>query len=373
MDRRLALRAGVALALVNARYWSNVAPLAREQMRRWRSRAQAIDDPVLRALALAKLDEEGFNAEAAAMLATLAPRRQRRRAVEAIVASEILYDYLDGLTESPASEAPGDGERLFTAFADAVTPSAEPGGGYYRDHSRSEDVYLGELVASVRLALGGLPATASVAETLARSAARGAQAQLHIHAAGPAQTEQPRRWAEREAAGTSLGWREFLAGAACSVLAVHALIVAASDHRTTYEQALEIDRIYLLMSVLPTILDSLIDHAQDADADQPGYVRHYDDRDVLARRLARVIDDAVGHSRRVPNGAHHVMTLVGVVAYYASAPTADSEFARPVMAHFGAQLQPLLTPSLRLMRAWRAAKRLRARRRGIPAKRLRGA
>jgi tetraprenyl-beta-curcumene synthase len=373
MDRRLALRAGVALALVNVRYWSNVAPLAREQMRRWRSRAQAIDDPVLRALALAKLDEEGFNAEAAAMLATLTPRRQRRRAVEAIVASEILYDYLDGLTELPGHEAQGDGDRLFTAFADAVTPSAQARGGYYRDHSRSEEVYLGALVASVRLALGELPATARVAEMLARSAARGARAQLLIHATGPAQSEQPRLWAEREAAGTSLGWREFLAGSACSVLGVHALIAAASDRRTTYEQALEIDRVYLLMSVLPTILDSLIDHAQDADADRPGYLRHYDDRDVLARRLARVIDDAVGHSRRAPNGAHHVMTLVGIVAYYASAPTADSELARPVMEHIGAQLRPLLAPSLRIMRAWRAAKRLRARRRGVPPTRLRRA
>lgn len=373
VGRRLALRAGVTLVLINARYWSNVAPLARQQMRRWRDRALAIDDPLLRTLALAKLDEEGFNAEAAAMLATLAPRRHRRQTVEAIVAAEILYDYLDGLTESPASEAPGDGERLFTAFTDAVTPWAEAGGDYYRDHSRSEEVYLGELVACVRLGFGGLPASARVAGTLARSAARGARAQLHIHASGPAQSERLQCWAEREAAGTSLGWREFLAGSACSVLAVHALIAAASDHRTTHEQALEIDRIYLLISVLPTILDSLIDHEQDAQAGLPGYVRHYGDRDVLASRLADVIEDAVRHSRQATHGARHVMTLVGVVAYYASAPTADSELARPIIEHIGARLQPLFAPSLWLMRGWRAVKRLRTQRRGIAETGVRGA
>ncbi len=289
LDRRLAARAGIALVLVNVRYWSSVAPLARGQLERWRRRAQTIDDPVLRALALEKLDEEGFNAEAAATLATLAPRAHRRRAVEAIVAAEVLYDYLDGLTEAPAHEAPGDGDRLFTAFTDAVAPSLRRSGDYYRHHSRSEDVYLDELVAGVRLALAELPATAIVAEILRRSAQRGAEAQMRIHAASPSATEQLRQWAERRAAGTSLGWREFLAGAACSVLAVHALIAAAADRRTTCEQALELDRIYLSISVLPTILDSLIDHDEDASRGRPGYVQHYDDRE-RARKTARERD-----------------------------------------------------------------------------------
>lgn len=360
LDRRLAARAGIALLLVNARYWWSVAPLARDQLARWRRRASAIEDPALRALALAKLDEEGFNAEAAATLATLAPRAHRRRAVEAIVAAELLYDYLDGLTEAPAREAPGDGERLFEAFTDAVAPSAPRGGDYYRHHSRAEGVYLEELVAAVRLALAELPASASVAETLKRSARRGAEAQLRIHAA-PSQAQELRRWAERCAAGTSLGWREFMAGAACSVLAVHALIAAAADPRTTREQALALDGAYLLVSALPTILDSVIDRDEDARSGRPGYIQHYADRNVLARRLAGVIRDAVARARGAPHGAHHVMTLIGVVAYYASAPTAGNEFARPVIDHVGEQLRPLLTPALAMMRGWRAAKRLRAR------------
>jgi tetraprenyl-beta-curcumene synthase len=371
LDRRLAARAGLALALVNVRYWSHVAPLAREELERWRRRARTIDDPVLRALALAKLDEEGFNAEAAAMLATIAPRAHRGRAVQAIVAAEILYDYLDGLTESPADEKPGDGERLFMAFVDAVTPSATPTGDYYGHHSHREDVYLGELVASIRLALTGLPASENVAETITRCAVRGAEAQLRIHAAATGESEELRLWAERRAADTPLEWREYLAGAASSVLAVHALIAAATDPRTTHARGVELDRIYLLISVLPTILDSVIDHEQDVRSGRAGYIQHYDDRALLARRLSSVIDDAVGCARETPNGAHHVMTLVGVVAYYLSAPAADGELAQPVAEHIAAQLRPLLAPALSMMRGWRAAKRLRAYRRarsaaGIP-------
>jgi tetraprenyl-beta-curcumene synthase len=362
MDARLAAEAGRALLLANVRYWSSVARLVAQQLARWRGRAQEIGDPVLRGLAAQKLGEEGFNAEAAAMLATLAPRAHRRDAVTAIVALEILYDYLDGLTESPSHESPDDGYRLFTAFTDAVTPAFEPAGDYYRYHPHRDDgSYLDDLVATVRAALARLPSTATLADILTSSAGRGAEAQLRIHAAALSGPGPMERWAKLNAVGTPLQWREFLAGAACSVLAVHALIAAAADGGTTHEQALEIDRIYLSISVLPTILDSLVDYDRDLSEGQPGYVQYYDSRDVLAGRLVCVIDDAVGHARRAPHGPHHVMNLVGVVAYYTSAPTAKNEFALPVTERVVAQLRPLIGPTLAVMYTWRTIKRVRMR------------
>jgi hypothetical protein len=52
------------------------------------------------------------------------------------------------------------------------------------------------------------------------------------------------------------------------------------------------------------------------------------------------------------------MTLVGVVAYYASAPAAgDDAWARPVFARVERELTPLISPTLALMRGWRLAKR----------------
>ncbi len=359
MDRQLAARAGVALLLVNVRYWSGVAPFVRTQLTRWRSRAQAIEDPTLRGIALQKLREEGFNAEVAATLATLAPRAHRKRVIEAIVALEILYDLLDGLTESSPQAAPGDGERLFTALTDAVAPSLQRGGDYYRHHPCSEEGYLEELVATVRLALAGLPATGVLSELLRASAARAAAAQLHIHRDSLLGDGQLAAWARLHAADTLLQWPEFLAGAASSVLAVHALIAAAADHRTTREQGLELDRIYLSIAVLPTILDSLVDYEQDTKAGRPAFIHYYEDPTVLAGRLASVIVTAVRQARAAPSGAHHVMTLVGVVAYYASAPTARSELALPVTDRITRQLRPLITPTLAVMRAWRVAKRLR--------------
>src|ERR1700686_3118462 len=120
LDIQLAARAAGALALANFRYWASVAPSVRRELSRWRLRAAAIENQTLRELALGKLEEEGFNAEVAATLATLVARPRRGAVIEAIVALEVLFDYLDGLTEAPPSSGARDGERLSAALTDAV-------------------------------------------------------------------------------------------------------------------------------------------------------------------------------------------------------------------------------------------------------------
>ena len=64
------------------------------------------------------------------MLATLAPRAYRKGAVEAIVALQVLFDLLDGLTEQPLQDPLGDGERLFAPFARGA--GSQPPGHFVR-------------------------------------------------------------------------------------------------------------------------------------------------------------------------------------------------------------------------------------------------
>jgi hypothetical protein len=315
---------------------------------------------MLRTLALEKLRDEGFTAQVAATLATLAPRANRKHVVAAIVALEIMFDYLDGLTERHAPDPLRRGHQLFRAFTDAVTLRAELSTDYYHSHPSAEDGgYLLELTTAVRNALTRLPAATAIITSAQRAATRCGEAQIRAHAASYIGTAQLEEWAMREAAGTTLEWREFLAGAASSVLAVHALIAAAANERITHEQAERIDEVYLSVAVLSTMLDSVVDYEHDVSTGNLGYIRYYEDREVLAQRLAGVARHAVTQAHIAPNAAHHVMTLVGVVAYYTSAPTANSELARPVVARIHRELQPLITPTLAIMRAWRLAKRMR--------------
>ena len=350
--------AGLALVPANVRYWSTVAPRVRTQLARWEHAAAVIPDPKLRALALGKLGDERFNSEVAATLATLAPRRHRACVIEAIVALQVLYDYLDVLSEQPMADPERDGRRLFAALIDAVSVPAEGTRKSFELSQNNDGGYLEKLSRAVSLAMAQLPATAAIAKVARGAAERCAEAQILNHQTSRSGIEQARRWATLQASGTGLGWQEYLAGATASVLAIHALIAAAADGHTTPSDAEALDATYLSISAL-TMLDSLVDQEEDIAAGQLGYLHYYERPELMAARLQSVARDTVAHARGLPNGAHHIMTLVGVVAYYTSAPAANTELARPLTAPLRRELAPLITPTLALMRGWRLAKRVR--------------
>ena len=359
-SRSFVARAGLALALAHGRYWSSVAPLVRRLLQAWEARAVQISDPHLRELAVGKLRDERFNVEVAAMIATIAPVEHREQAVEAIVALQVMYDYLDALTEQPTADPIRDGLQQSGAFLDALSVAPPPQGDYYAHYSGFGDAgYLEELASTVRSALVDLPAVASVAPVLPGCAARCAEAQVRVHAVPEVGLTQLELWAEAEARDTELQWREWLFGAMGSVVAAHALIALAADQRSTSAQARQLDSTYLSLCVLTTALDHLVDYEGDLLSGEASYLHLYSSREEMARRIVDVTRRVLERVRGTPNGAHHAMILSGVVAYYTSQPGAMGDFARPVTTHVRDQLRPLITPTLATLHAWRTAKRLR--------------
>jgi tetraprenyl-beta-curcumene synthase len=360
VDRGFMARAVWALARAHTRYWLRVAPIVRRQLRRWETRAGEIRDPLLRGLALDKLAKERFNVEAAAMVATIAPARFRGRAVRAIVALQVIYDYLDALTEQPMPDPLHSGLQCAQALIDAVQLEVEPTANYYAHFPllSGDAGYLADLVRTVRTAIADLPAAKAIAEVVPLPATRVAQAQVRIHDAPHAAKRQLDRWASAQATNTGLRWREWLFGAMGSVVAAHALIALAADKHATPAQARTLDDTYLELCVLTTALDHLVDYEADANTGQPSYIHFYETRDELAEQLTFILNRVKKRARTIPNGAHHLMILSGVVAYYTSQPSAMRDFARPVTQHVRDQLRPLITPTLATMYAWRLAKRL---------------
>lgn len=318
--------AGVlALALANSRYWPTVAPVVRQQLRRWQAAATQIEDPRRRALALGKLREERFNPQLAATLATTAPRSSRVASIEAIVAGQISYDYRDALQERSLE---------------------------------AEDAYARELAQAARAARARLPGWSAVAEIASASAARCAEAQRRGHAAIAAGDGALRRWAQLQAASTGLHWPEWLAGAQASVLGAHALVALAGRGNATHAQAIALDRLYLSIGAL-SMLDTLIDRERGPGSGELGYERWYESPVQMGQRLAATVRDARERAGGVRDGARHLLTLTGVVAFYASAPQAARAQAQAVLAPVQAELRGELGPVLALMRAWRLAKRVR--------------
>jgi tetraprenyl-beta-curcumene synthase len=369
-ETQLTIRAGAALVGANVRYWSGIAPQVRRELRRWSERASEIPDPRLRAIATDKLRAEHFNAQVAATLATTVPRRHRDRAVEAVVALEVLYDYLDGLTETPATDPLRDRVHAYRAFAaifdesppasDASEPYANDS-GYANDGGYASDGdYAHALGAAARDAIATLPSASAVASAGRHAAERCAAAQAHVHATAQLGVGQLEQWArERAAAEQHRDWREYVAGAVASVLAVHALIAAAGNDATSDEQAHAIDAAYLSISALSTVLDSLVDYERDVGAGEPWLVCLHGDPRTLGETLPDVAGRAVEQVRRLPGSAHHLMTLSGVVAYYSSAPEARRGVARRSVLELHRELRPLIFPTLTVMRVWRLAKKAR--------------
>lgn len=349
-----------ALGVANARYWPSVAPVAGRQLARWRVPAAAIGDQRLRRLALEKLEHEAFNAQVAATLATLAPAASRSRSVEAIVALEVLFDYLDGRTENPGTDVLARGEVLFGTFRGALTvgpPAAReaaPDGGGDDDDSD----YLQSLGGYVRERFGALPAASAVSGVASAALARCAEGQTRIHAVELLGVDQLRAWSEETGRGSGLGWREYAAGSASSVLAGHALIAAAADPSTTALDADRIDAAYLAMGAAITILDSVVDVDEDRAHGTPGFVSLYEP-DELGETLPALVRETLARTAEAPNAAHHAMTLAGVIAYYTSHPGARLGQASEIARRVRAELSPTVWPALSVMYAWRAAKTVR--------------
>jgi len=369
--------ATVALLRANARFWPTVFPEVRRELRAWDRRAQAIPDATLRAQAVAKLRYERFNTEVAATLATLVPPVRRRAVTRAIVALEVMYDYLDGISEHPGPDPLADGRDLYRAFADALAP-AGPLADHYRHHPQRDDGgYLSALVLTVRDALWSLPAAPVVVPAAHAALARCGEAQTRTHAAARLGSEQLRAWALLQPEAARMRWSEVAAGAAASVLAGHALVALAAKPSTTAAEAGAVADAYLATCALTTLLDSLIDADADAVTGGHPYLSYYRSEAEATERLGLLAREAVSAVERLPGAAHHLITMAGAVAFYLSAPGARSPEGRRLTAPIARELRPLLAPPLAIFAAWRSARgdsrgeRGRMRRAALPRARSR--
>jgi tetraprenyl-beta-curcumene synthase len=354
-----------AMARANARYWPTTLPRVQSGLRHWADAARRIPTDHVRALASAKIADERFNTEVAATLATLSPRPHRAAVIDAIVPLQVMYDYLDGLTELPAADPLANGRQLFRAFTAALTPEARDQVDYYAHSPEHDDGgYLEALVASCRQAFGSLPMAATVAPVGRLAAARCGESQTRTHAIDALGTEQLAGWATDQARGTGLTWWEYAAGGTASILCVHALVAAAADRGITAAAAADIDRAYLYISAISTLLDSVVDREADAAEGGHSFVGYYPDDAAAGVGVEKVISLAAREAGRLRHASHHRMTAAGVAAYYLSAPTAASPPGPAIRRRAGRELGSVLRAALAVFRLWRLAKATRRRGRG---------
>lgn len=318
--RAAARETGAAIAALGA-YAITVLPGVHGELGRWRKPAAASPDPNRRRRALASLEEKRGNVEAVAVFATLAPLRQRRVVLRAIVPLQLAIDYRDTLEEAGES---ADDDGYLTALEEDWARAAER-----------------------------LPGYGAVAPFLRAAVDRCAEGQRRTHAAAAGDSTELRRWAEGLEGTGDYRWWELAAGAGSSV-AAHALIAAAADPDATAATAAAIDAAYNPpVGALTVFLDDLVDRDADRRAGEHDYLAYYESSAAAAERLAWIASEAAARIEPLPRARRHRAILAGVGAFYLSAAAAETPYAQPIRRRLLAALGPgtrVLTTFMRMRR-----------------------
>ena len=355
-----ATRAFAALARANAVFWPSIRPVVHRHLRYWRAQADQIPDGRLRHFALSKLRHEQLNCEVAATLSSLVSPGYRPAVITATVALQVMYDYLDGITELPNDDCLRNSRQLFGALL-AALGAEPPRSDYYRYFPAGDDGgYLHGLAVACGGALWKLPSTEAVLPVAIDVAARCGEAQSRAHAVPQLGHEQLTRWAnETVPSRAALTWWEYAAASAASVLAMHVLMTAAAHPGASARDARDIDAAYLPLCALSTLLDSLVDRTADSETHR--FTAYYKTQQHMTERLVAISALATASVAPLRNAGHHTMTVAGIAAYYLSAPLTSD--VQPAADQLITALQPLVLPLLPLFRLWRSVTLFAQRRR----------
>jgi tetraprenyl-beta-curcumene synthase len=334
---------------------------AAHEVERWRALADAIPDPALRVDALEAIDHKRANIDGAVLFSTIAQRRSTDL-LRALVAFEILADYLDCTSERGAFVGVHNGERLHRALIDALDVGG-PVADYYWFHPWHDDGgFAAALVETCRRSCARLPSY-EAARPFSVKAATLAQVLALNHDEDPLRRDELlRSWAAANFPDDdALTWFEHT-GAASAWLTVLALLALAADQGQSSHHARAVFDAYLpWISLAGTLLDSYGDQEADVENDAHQYVGHYGDPEAMTRRIGEVVGCAVCAASELRHGARHRVLVSAMAAMYL---TKDSVWAPAwrrrtrALIRASGPLTRLLIPALR---TWRVVNKQQAR------------
>jgi tetraprenyl-beta-curcumene synthase len=330
-----------------------------EEMRHWRSLAMRIPDATIRGDALYAIAHKRTHADGAALFWTL-PVHRNLHLLRLLVAYELIWDFLDNLSERAVLAGRLDGRRLHQAIPDAIDTEA-PLADYYADIPFADDGgYMHSLVQACRDCCHNLPSYPLVRAAALEEANRAQVLALNHHPDPAARELLLKNWVAREfSEDHQAHWCE-LSGAASAPLTIHALLALAAEASCTEEEIGQVRAAYCpWVSATTTMLDSYVDQVEDLAHRDHSYISHYPSHcRVLSIRL--LVARASHAASSLPDGHKHAVIASSMIAMYLSKDSAHSAELRAITEsyiHAGGSLARLLLP---ILRAWRTAYRLRS-------------
>ena len=314
------LYSGIVFARAALVYWLQVFPDIRREVRAWQRRALTIPDANLRYVALEVSRTKRGNLEGAAAFAAFASRRYRAVVIQAQVALQAIYDYVDTLAEGPNPDPVSNSRQLHHAVRHALEPATvHP--DYYACHSSHNDGrYLLALVDACRGALVTLPSRLLIAAATSRFARRIIRYQSFNMPKALDEDDPLKAWATQEIpAHFDLRWWEMAASGGSSLVIFILLASAANPNITPLEVRMIEEAYFPWIGALHSLLDHLIDIEEDAGNDQRNFMAQYTSSHEAAVRLHMLTQESIRHIELLPNATPHKLILAGMVGFYLSA------------------------------------------------------
>lgn len=388
------IRGAGAFARAAPVYWLSVYPQVCAELAWQRRRAEAIPDPRLRRTALRVLASKRSNVDGAAAFAAFAPAARRAAVIRAQVAFQSVYDYLDALTEQPHPDPIANSRRLHGALIAAVAPRAAAAEAEARlraepaatvtatasvaaavdaataeDAAAAEDAtaedgadgrgapaeddggYLQGTVQRCRAALRELPSYEAVRSSASRLASHIVGYQTYNVGGGAVPRAALADWARAHTPeGSGIHWWEAAASAGSS-LGLFALIAMAARPEVTAAQATAVEEAYFpWIGALHSLLDSLIDRAEDEASGQHPLIEHYGRPDQIAAGLRSLARESIRRAAALPDGPSHAAILASMAALYLAEREAADPQARRARAEVLQALGGLTAPAMAVMR-----------------------
>jgi cytochrome P450 len=340
-------------AMARALLWSRRG--ASSEFTAWLQRAEAIPDAATRADALDSLIRKRDNVEGAALFSIL-PKHRDECLLTLLVAYQVMWDFLDNVSERGASAGHANGRQLHRALVEALDPNM-PMSDYYRYHPWKDDGgYLLTLVETCRRMCLGLPSYQEVRRLMLHGVERCAIQYLNHE-------PEPRRRGvalEKQAAQDAVAEHEldwFEVTAATGAFMPHVLLALATESSCERRNLVAVQSVYFPWVALAiTMLDSYVDRTHDAANGNHSYLAYYASETVALERLATIIRRIVTHAGHLPNGRRHVVLTEGIVAMYLSTPGVEVSRNRANVRALARASGPLTSLMLAIAWVWRATR-----------------
>ena len=325
----------------------------------WRSRALRIPDASVRHDALTALDNKRTHAHGAALF-WIVPRHRNVHLLRLLVAYELIWDFLDNISEHAAALGRTDGRMLHRAIAEAIDPTAPISDYYAQMPWRDDGGYLRELVEACRRLCLLLPSYWAVRGAALEGACLAQVLAINHYPDAEVRDTSLQNWVGQHFPARDTPWWE-LSAAASAPLTIHALLALAADPDCTTDEVQAVHSAYFpTLSAATTMLDSFVDQRDDLSSGSHSYIGHYPEGSCVIRSVQGLVQQSVSEARMLNQGAKHVVIAAAMTAMYlskTSAPHGHGRLSARRIARSGGSLTRLLLPVLRL---WRLAFQQRA-------------